>query len=60
MKLKRKCIYCNQIKQIHIDKNPPICDECFREIQSDKHYVIKLLILILIIILSFLLSLFVQ
>ena len=60
MELKRKCIYCNEVKLIHIDKNPPICDGCFEKIKHDKHYVIKLLILILIIIIIFLLSLFVQ
>ncbi len=60
MKLKRKCVYCNELKEIHIDKRPPICDDCYKRIQSDKHYVIKLLMLIIIIILIFLLSLLIQ
>ena len=57
MKIKRKCIYCNKIKEIHFEKNPPICDDCLRLIKHDKHYLIKLIILMIIILIIFILSL---
>ena len=60
MKLKRKCSHCNQIKLIHIDKNPPICEECLVKIKHNKEYLIKLIILIIIIILVFRLSIFIS
>ena len=60
MILKRKCIYCNEVKPINVDKKPPICDDCFKKIKHDKHYVIKLLILIVIILIIFIMSLVIQ
>ncbi len=56
MKIKRKCNYCNKIKIIHIDKNVPICEECLHLEKINKHYKLKLMFVILIIVLIFLLS----
>ena len=60
LKIKRKCVYCDQIKLIAFHKNPPVCEECFTKIQHDRHYVIKLVILLAIIVLIFIASIFIQ
>ncbi len=57
--MKRKCVYCNKLKEISFDVKPPICNECFEIIKHEKHYLIKLIILMLIIIIVFILSLFI-
>ena len=60
MKLKRRCVYCNEVKLIHFEKKPPICDGCLEKIKHDKYYVIKLIVLIMIILIIFLLSIFIK
>ena len=60
MNLKRKCANCNKVKLIHVDKKPPICDDCLEKIKHEKQYYLKLTILIIIILLIFIMSLLIK
>jgi len=47
--VKRRCSKCGEIKNIPIDLDDPICDECYEKQQEFRKKYIKILALILII-----------
>lgn len=47
--VKRRCIKCGEIKNIPIDLEDPVCDECYKKQQKLIQTYIKVLAIILIV-----------